>query len=347
VTGHGATEPQPAPSVALIGPRFFSYLASIGTRLAQRGYRTEILDDLHSNAILSRILYRLRVFDVVSFPRRRYLNGMAQRIISDGIENVILVSAESPDRRFVKTLVDAGCRVHVFMWDSVRNKPRVLEYLDLLHGRASFDPDDCARLGMSYIPLFAEDVFSARKSGAAGLPYPVADLGFCGTLHSNRAKQLLQAIEIVRSRGGRVLLQLFYASRAALLVRSIVNRDVAQLAPQVSTSGFPKTEVFQGFRQCRYVLDLPHPAQVGLTIRTFEVLRAGGRLLTTSLRVKDLLPGDYGDRVVVIRDMRELPAVLAADVNPPQPLSERQDYLVSIDRFVDDLLTLTGLPLRA
>jgi hypothetical protein len=261
-------------------------------------------------------------------------------ILAGGYRRVVLIDTEVCDRLFVKQLTDAGIDVYLYMWDSARNKPAYLEYLSLLQGRSSFDPEDCSRHDLVYIPLFAEDVFSARCNQLPPQPPRPIDISFCGTLHSNRARCLSELLAAAGRRGLEVALQLFFHSRWLLLIKSFVHVSNARFLRQVSSRGFSKQQIFAMFAQSKYVFDLPHARQLGLTARTFEALRSGTRLITFNKLARTLLPPVLAERVFVIEAASDIDGLDFSSPGPSAALSEADDYYLSLDRFVDQILQL-------
>jgi hypothetical protein len=325
--------------LALVGPRFFSYIEAIQKNLEGRGYRSVFFDERHSNGILARSLYRLGYYAFVGARKNRHLDGIVDKILVGKFDSVVLIGVEVCDVRFVKRLADAGVLVYLYMWDSARNKPRFLSYLNLLHGKSSFDPQDCSSFDMTYIPLFAEDDFSCAQSGVFATHDRSFDLAFCGTLHSNRARRIAQLMRFARQRNLRVGLLLYFHSRWLLLLKSLVQFSNAQFLRSISAKGFSKKEIFGLFSRSKFVFDIPHPGQVGLTARTFEALRAGTRLITFNQTAKLGLPVSLQDRVHVISAVSDLSNV---DFTCPSlsALSSDQDYYLSLNRFVDQILAL-------
>jgi hypothetical protein len=324
--------------VALVGPRFFSYTEAIRDRLKSRGYESQFFDERHANSVRARSLYRIGYYTLFAARKNRHLDGIVAAILRGGFESVLLIGVEVCDARFVRQLTAAGVRVHLYMWDSAKNKPRFLSYLDLLGGKSSFDPQDCRSFGLTYIPLFAEDEFSTVGQESATRDRPV-DLAFCGTLHSNRATRISQLLNFCRRRHLRIELMLYFHSRWLLALKSLRHLSNARFVRTVSTTGFPKREIFELFSRSKFVLDLPHPGQIGLTARTFEALRAGTFLITFNETARSHLPGSFQERVHVIASIDDL-AKIDFDGSRPAQLSKEQDRYLSLDRFIDQILAL-------
>jgi len=328
---------------ALIGPNFFAYIQAIRQNLEQRGIPSAFFDERHANSIPVKILYRLGYYHRFQGRKRQHLDGIAQQVIGGGYTDAYLIDVEVCDPPFVQRLVDAGVRVHLYMWDSARNKPSYLKYLHLLHGKGSFDPEDCEAHGLAYIPLFAEDVFSAKVQGLPADHARTVDLSFCGTLHSDRAVHVAALQDFAQTRGLKTGLMLYFHSRWLLLVKGLVHLSNARFVRTIATKGYTKADIFKLLARSRYVFDVPHAGQVGLTARTFEVLRSGARLVTLNRRALDLLPPDLLPRVVWVPDVAGLAAIDFSATWQDPPLTDEQDHYLSINRFVDALLVLSGL----
>ena len=330
--------------IALVGPRFFLYIEAIRRNLEVRGFESEFFDERHSNSILVRILYRIGYYAIVTARKNRHLDDLAKQIRQENFETVVLIGVEVCDSRFVRRLIDGGVRVYLYMWDSAKNKPRYLSYLSLLHGGSSFDPDDCSAYGLTYIPLFAENDFSRKQKGLSESTDRPIDVAFCGTLHSNRARRIAELLTFAKHRNLQVSLLLYFHSRWLLLVKSFVRFSNAQFARSISTKGFSKRQIFELFSRSKFVFDLPHPGQVGLTARTFEALRSGTRLITFNEMARSKLPPSLQARVFVIESVDDLRNLDFSGPCPSSVLSMDEDYYLSLDRFIDQILTLIEYP---
>lgn len=332
---------RPAPRLAVIGPSFFSYVPAIAAAFAERGFAGRAFDEKHSNRPLAKLRYRTGIMAHRWPARDAHLAAIFESIAADGTTDVFLVNTESIGRAFVERLTANGVRVHLYMWDGVANKPGFVEVLDVVTSRASFDPRDCERFAMRYIPLFAEGLFDEARHLAAA--EPAADIAFCGTVHSARVGIAAKLVAAKRRGRPRIALMMYYHSRALLYAKGIAQPAVWRIAREVSFTGFPKSAVARLFATSRLVLDVPHHGQTGLTARTFEVLASGARLLTTHARTRDMLPPEFADRIVVVRDIEEALQLDFCSLAPLPPLGDDQRYFLSLGRFVDALADLAGL----
>jgi hypothetical protein len=325
---------------ALIGPRFFSYIDAIRDEFIRRGFTCASFDERHSNSIPAKIAYRLRLTPFIYLQKKRHLNRIAEAIIAAAVTDVFLIGIEVIDAAFVRRLKSRAIRVHLYMWDSARNKRAFIELLHLLDGKSSFEPDDCRALNLVYIPLFAESMFCTLTRPPA--PVRRDELVFAGTLRSNRVEMLARLKEAVEGTRFRVIELTYYHSRLLFLLKCLVSVKAVPFLFTVSARAFAKDEIARAYFNARGVLDIHHPSQGGLTSRTFESLRSGARLITFNRSV-ETLPPRLKERVTLLTNASELRQRLPEIATDLPPLDPDLDYFLSLERFTDDLMALAHL----
>lgn len=323
--------------VALVGPSFFSYVEAIVSQLSKCGIESKFFDERHSNSMVVKVLYRIGYYNYVALKKRKHLKKISDSIIDFGFTDVLLIDVEVVDATFVESIKSAGIRVHIYMWDSADNKPRYTKYLDMLDGKASFDPVDCNKLKLKYIPLFSESVFAENRIDLSNRKSN--EIFFCGTLHSDRAVWLNQLKDLSIAKGIRTRFMLYYHSKMLFLIRCIFRSENYSLINYVSYKGYPKSVVAEATKKAKFVFDIPHPGQRGLTARTFEVLRAGSVLITRN-KFATNLPYTLSNRVICFENFEDLSKKMDEFNLAVSPLTPQEDYFLSIARFVDQIIEL-------
>jgi hypothetical protein len=146
----------------------------------------------------------------------------------------------------------------------------------------SFDPEDCLKIPrFNYRPLFFIDKYqqsTAKKTGDA--------LFFVGTLNGDRPEVISRLIESL-SENITFDYWLFVRSRLELTLRTLLDRSLRKLDDKRFFYAPMSSEMISDhLNQCAAVLDIEHPGQTGLTMRTFEVIASGKKLVTTNGRIK-------------------------------------------------------------
>jgi hypothetical protein len=140
------------------------------------------------------------------------------------------------------------------------------------------------------------------------------------------------------ARGDRSFVFGYFQSPAVKVFRMLTDWTL-WLAPAGSLSTRPMTavDVLQAMRSSKAVLDVEHPRQRGLTMRSIETLLAGRKLVTTN---KFIMNCDLYDpsRVSVIS--RDRPGISEEFLNAPFlpiPAHLRDKY--SVRGWIDELLS--------
>ena len=323
-------------SLAIVGPKFFTYLPMLSAEFNRRGIRTNFFDEKYSNHNFVKIIFRLRILNNIFPFWKKYLSKLTDIIIYGGYSDVLIVSPEVIDRNFVERLVRNNLRVHLYSWDGSKNKGCYIKFLDLLSSSSSFDPLDAKAYDLKYIPLFASSAFIDQSQPRERRE--IYDISFCGTVHSIRGKVLSGVIKLARQHGIKVKLLAYYHSRPLFFLRSFFDWSGWALLPLISAKPFGTLEVVDSMRNSRFVLDVAHPKQFGLTARTFEALACGARLITNNRFAVDLLPENLKSRIFLFDRIEEIGSIVFTRIEPLPELNVEERYELSISRFVDQLL---------
>ncbi len=161
------------------------------------------------------------------------------------------------------------------------------------------------------------------------------DISFIGTAHSSRWKVVRAIDASLPARVRRfwyLFLQarwVFWARRAATPALRGARADDFRYVP------LSRDESAAVFWASRAILDVEHPGQTGLTIRTFEALAAGKKLVTTNPAIRDYALYDPARVCVIDRAAPVVPeGFLTTDVPPLDTVSARR---YSLAGFIDEI----------
>lgn len=326
--------------LAIVSLSTFGYFERMALAATARGVEAEFFDERPANDVRTKLVLRLTPKWFGRRLVRHHVEAQRQKIIDGGFTHVLLVFAETFSVDDIQFLRAAGLRVSRFTWDSVQNRSNVASLDPYMDAIGSFDPDDCAAYGYTYIPLYSEVI---RPEGILAKEDRPIDFYFCGTTHTDRAALIHRISEIASRRGWTTLFKLFYHSRPLYALRHWRDRRALALYGQISSQSFPHAEILEGSRRAKVVVDIHHAKQSGLTMRSFETLAQGAVLLTTNQRAVDLIEPGLRDRVVHL-DRGALEASLAeALTRHAGPLEPDQYHQLSQDRFLDQIFDLVGI----
>ena len=114
---------------------------------------------------------------------------------------------------------------------------------------------------------------------------------------------------------------------------------------KISINTFSKESVAASMFNSKFVLDLPHKRQSGLTMRTFEALRSGAYLITLNSNT-NMLPKDIQNRIINLKKIDELELIDFSDKERSYRIDDKQDYYLSVSRFADNIIDMIGYNLK-
>lgn len=272
-------------SVVVFCPTFFDYDIRIRDKLEEMGANVLLFDERPSKNPFVKAVIRLRfvplMHPIVSYYYYRIIRSLAGR----QSDHLLVVNPECMTPGILSRLVAVlgAKKATVFMWDSLSNKPSARALIPHVDSFFTFDSTDAAAdERLKYLPLFS--AFSGSKTGGCE---PV-DISFFGTLHSDRYA-VCKAIERRAEMSGLTTRFFFFVpSRIYFFVRRFFDAGFRQVdVKDVSFVPLPLSEIESQMLASKAVLDIQHPGQVGLTMRTIESLEAECKLITTNPEVSN------------------------------------------------------------
>jgi hypothetical protein len=275
--------------VLFLCPRFFNYENEISDALRRAGATVDYFDEKPFNNVFFKII--LRLWTNSNFIRR-ISDTYFEKILSQANEQydyVIVLKGESLDRKSLLKFKEKykSAKFIYYAWDSIKNYPHIQEYLNLFDSVFTFDDNDAkAYHYMTHLPLFFSPDFvnhHQRPSSEGKKP----TIAFLGTVHSDRYK-LLGEIYQKHKNDYNLNFILFFPSIVVLSGFLVANiKDVMKYRLcNFTIRSRNKAQIAKFFSDADAVLDIQHPRQSGLTMRTIECLPLKRKFITTNANVK-------------------------------------------------------------
>lgn len=320
----------------LVAPRFFGYDLEIRAEIERRGATVDWLPDRPFDTPVMKALTRMVPAAVRPAADRLYASMLGD-IAAPRYDVVLVVNGQTLSRHTLSTIRTSypEARFVLYMWDSIANRAHGLDQLVLFDRVCTFDPRDATRYGMHLRPLFYGKGFAAEPSA------PVHHhISFVGTAHTDRFAVIDR---LRRTLPGSVHQYWYLYLQAPWVLQAYRWGKPAMRHARADDFHFvplDKPALQAVFAGSGAILDIEHPHQVGLTMRTFETLGAGKKLVTTNAGVRDY--DFYSDRNVRVID-RHAPSIPREFLEtPPEPLSRELRERYSIAGWLDEVLDLHG-----
>ena len=222
------------------------------------------------------------------------------------------------------------------MWDSVANKgaQNIIKYFNR---KLSFDQKDCNEYGMIFRPLFYANNFN-RTDQKLDYTY---DFCFIGTVHSDRATILKSIQDYCEKNGLTYYYYLYVPGKFMYHARRLLSKSFREFDPKyIHTDSITHDKVSEIENQSRCIIDINHPKQTGLTMRTIEMVGLKRKILTTNEHVLNYDFYRPEDEIVIDRNhVRINKEMLRKDY---VELSTDVYNKYSIESWVEDIFDLNG-----
>jgi hypothetical protein len=306
------------PRVLLTAPRFFGYELEIAAELERRGFRVDFLPDRPFESPLMIAATRF-LPGLIKGPANAIKRRMLTAYGATHYDAFLAINGQtlSPEMMSLLRREFPRMRTVLYMWDSFENRGKSPDELRHYDDCFTFDRECARKFGMRHRPLFFAPGFEMPR-----LDHFEFDVSFVGTMHTDRyavLKRVQSALPTELRTYWYLFLQagwVYYAYRATKPAMRGAQRS------EFSVTSLSRDQVRGVFQNSAAVVDIEHPRQRGLTIRTFETIGARKKLLTTNQSVLDydfykpenicvldrtqpIIPADFFARPYV-----ELPAAL-------------------------------------
>jgi hypothetical protein len=265
-----------------ICPDFFNYKELIEKELSFRYEKVYSFSDRPECSSLHKALIKYNILHFQKIYARKH-SKLILDYISDGINDisiVFIVKGTCIDRDFLTHLKIANPKINIviYSWDSVKNAPNFLELSKFADSAFSFDPEDCLKYKFSYIPLFFYNNMEENRH----IIDKKYDFSFVGSYHSDRVAVLNRFL--LNHSNANSFIKIFFQSRLQYLFYFFYDRDLRCMpASWLTFNVLSNADIEDVYRESTYVIDIHHPSQSGLTMRTWEALSSTTALYTTNI----------------------------------------------------------------
>lgn len=323
-------------SILFFSPQFFNYEKEIKKALENLGATVMWFDDRPSNNFISKALIRINR-NFISRKIENYYNDILKKLKTDKLqfdyalflnpESITINSLQAFKKEF------SQAKFILYMWDSFQNRKSTLELLPFFNSKFTFDAIDAKKYDIILRPLFYIDLYNEKQ-----IDKPIYDLLFTGTAHTDRYK-FVNNITDQFSKEIKVKLYFFLSSKMLFWTKKIFDKNFREVKYEnISFTALTHKDNSDLVHMSKVILDINHPKQIGLTMRTLEVLGAQRKLITTN---KDVVNYDFYDKKNILLVDRLNP-VIEEDFLTEPFIPSNKDILrkYSIRGWINDLFDL-------
>lgn len=322
--------------ILLICPSNNDYPKTIKEVLESRGARVHFYDERNNPSSIEKLLYR----KAPRFLRKKieeYYRQIMEKESAFSPNIVFIICPEAITKRIISQMKEWFKRAYfvVFLWDSIGNK-KLEDIFGEFDKCFSFDRRDCEKYGFSFRPLFfSREYYRGIDPPPDEYKY---DFGFIGTLHSDRPKVINKVRKNCEKLGLRYYFYFYVQSKILLVYWMLKSGDVRELKRlgMVHTKTMPRDMAEKKMEQTRCSIDVNHPGQNGLTMRTIEMFGLQRKIATTNKNVIDHDFYNCANQIVIDKDRINIDMEM---VRSPYIVADEAIYRkYSVDYWVDEVL---------
>lgn len=263
-------------NLLITAPKFFGYENFICEEFKNKGFNVTFIDDKTKLNFLLKAFLRLNIFTNIihSLVKKSFIKELDNLYF----DNWICINPEGINTEIAKIISKKiKNKKVVYIWDSLSNKPNILSLINLFDKKISFDKKDCINHNLIHLPLYYTSHYKKIQK-----KNKIDEIITIGSVHSDRIK----IIDLLMSNNFK--LKYFLYVKNKLLAFYFILKGILPIKyfKNINTKSFSHSEIHKFYAKYKYVLDITHPTQYGLTNRTFEVLASGCFLITTNENIK-------------------------------------------------------------
>lgn len=262
----------------------FNYEVEIQRAMEREGAIVDSYNERPTNNILARILIRLNR-NLIHNYIDKYYDAVLKETHGKKYDYIFFIKGESISNAIITRLrnVHPEAKIVMYYWDSIANNHNAKGMLKSFDKVLSFDKNDCKEFGLEFLPLFYIPQYERIASTTCEQKY---DLMFAGTVHSERYEFVNGIVKQIENAGGKCFTWFYFPSKVNYYKLKWDNPKFRSAnINDFQFTSMPRETLLGYYAESRIQIDMQHPKQTGLTMRTIETLGAKKKLITTNADV--------------------------------------------------------------
>ncbi len=321
--------------ILFIAPAFFGYENKIADKMRELGAVVDSYDERSITKSYERALLKISP-SFFSLKTTKYYNNIINKNRNKIYDYVFVIKCDMLSVSIIHKLRDTypNAVFCLYLYDSIRNIKGIKNKIKEFDRVLTFDLNDAIVYNMQFRPLFYLDCYMKEIKDVYEYKY---DISFIGTIHSDRYNIIKNVKQFLDDSKMKYYFYCYLHSKFSYFFYKIIKKEFRNSA--VENFKFQKIsslEISKIIDDTRIVLDIQHPKQSGLTIRTIEMLGMNKKLITTNQNIKEY--DFYNPENILIIDRENI--VISSDflTSSYQIIADDIYKKYSIEQWIDDIL---------
>lgn len=293
--------------ILFIAPAFFGYEEKIADKMIELGAMVDFFDERSIKSSYERALLKInpQIFRKKTID---YYTQIIDKISNVDYDHVLVIKCEMMSIEIIKELkrLFSKATFCLYLYDSLNNIKGVKTKLDYFDRVLSFDMEDTSRHSkMIFRPLFFIDDY--KKTFNKQKEYKF-DVSFIGTMHSDRYKVIKAIKDVADKNHYEYFFYCYLQSKFMYYFYKLTKREFRGTKKEnFQFAKILSSEIAEVIDKTKVVLDIQHPKQTGLTMRTIEMIGMHKKLITTNQNIKKYDFYNPDNIAVIDRNKIEIP----------------------------------------
>jgi len=267
-------------NILFIAPKFYNYHQNIIDYMKlQKANVTFFAEDIYT--VLFRISNKV-LPPLANYLKQRYIDSILNNAQNNSYDIVFVIRGGilSPIVMEKLKISLPKAKYVMYQWDSNHQSQyeSIIKYFDRVK---TFDREDAQRCDLEYLPLFYSNKYAEIKKNKLDKQY---DIVFYGAYHSDRLN-IVKYIDTFSKEHHLNFKYHLYITKMALFRLFFLGKIKYKDIKYLKTYSVGIEEILEVYKQSFAILDIELNIQNGLTMRTFETLGSGLKLITTNTNI--------------------------------------------------------------
>jgi hypothetical protein len=272
--------------ILFLSANFFGYEKAITQKLLELGAEVDFYNERPSDSIFTKGIIRVRR-KFYQKKINRYYRKISEEIIDKKYDFLLLIKGETIPFFFLEDFrkKNPSAKMIFYSYDSVQEYPRFLQLYPYFDSNFTFEPADALQYKLYFRPLFFLNEYADSSDHLDRRKYEVV---FIGSAHTDRYLIGQKIRELCDQLKLKSYFYYYAPSKLTFFLKKIFDKNLQEFDhKKLSFQKLSHAEIAEIYKNSFAVLDINKPFQKGISMRTFEALAAGKKILTTNSDIQN------------------------------------------------------------
>lgn len=280
----------------------FNLEKEIIRKLEELGSNVEYYDERPSNSNFTKGIIRFKR-SIYQHKIDKYYEEILKNTANKEYDFLFVNRGEVVPAFFLEQfkIAHKNCKLIFYTWDSFTNHKHPTSILKYFDRKFTFDSDDAVKYNINFRPLFYLDAYrNIKESVNLKTNY---NLLFLGTAHSDRYRISTAVVNWCIQNNLKSFCYYYMHGKLVYFYKKFFDKTFQEFDfKKLSFKSLTTQQILELYKDSNVILDINHPGQKGLTMRTFESIGAGKKIITTNSEVKKYCFYNPNNILVIDRD---------------------------------------------